>query len=200
MRMRGMVCVAAVAWAGRMALGTVILETDFDELCAQADVVVVGTVTSAESSRPPGRSRIYTWTTFRIDEWIDGAGERTSITIRTLGGTAGGETLRVHGMPRFDVGRQYVLFLKDPGRSICPVVGWTQGCFCVQRSGEDGGPLVRTYDGRSASRVTQGKVVTDSDTSSVTPGDNDLTLDAFVAEIKVGRIRAAARQEGKIRR
>ena len=200
MRMRTTLCLAAVALAGPSALGTVILETDFDELCAQADVVMVGTVTGVESLRPPGRSHICTWTTFRIDEWIDGADDRASITVRTLGGTAGGETLRVHGMPRFEVGRQYVLFLRQPDRSICPVVGWTQGCFCVERSAEDGDALVRTYDNRGVSRVVQGKIVTESDTSSVARRDKHLTLDAFVAEIKTARIRAPERRKAKTRR
>ncbi len=191
---------AAAVLPAPSGLCTVILETDFDTLCADADIVVVGTVTQVKSGTLPDRADIYTWTTFEIDEWIDGPGESSSVTIRTLGGTADGETLRVHGMPRFEVGRRYVLFLQKPRRTICPIVGWAQGCFHVERPAGAGAARVRTYDGRNVARIVDGKVVAHSDRIGKTLAESFMTLDEFVAEIRAGRARAAGRRDAKGRR
>jgi hypothetical protein len=183
-----------------VALCTVIVEIPFDQLCAQADVVVVGTVTSIESRRPTGCCNIYTWTTFRVDEWVAGAGKHDRLTIRTLGGSAEGETLRVHGMPCFEVGRQYVLLLEQPRRTICPVVGWTQGCFHVERSGSAEIPRVRTYHGKRVSQVVRGDIETRPKATTQASREAPMTLDAFLAEIKAARARADSAQQRTDRR
>jgi len=198
------IAVALPAFVTVAARATTIVSMDFAELCAEADVVVVAVVESVEAHRTETGDFIYTFTRFKVLQWIDGEEslswtERDSITVKTLGGTADGETMRVHGMPRFERGREYLLFLKLDGPSLCPVVGWTQGCFRVERD-DAGEAEVRTYGGSPVVAIDADRLRTVTPDDSKAPKTDSLTLSEFAAEIQAHRIRPAegrARDHGK---
>lgn len=68
---------------------------------------------------------IVTDVTFAGIRLLKGSAGR-EIILRFLGGTVGDEVLEVADWPRLDVGQAYLVFTKDNGRSIFPVVGGDQ--------------------------------------------------------------------------
>lgn len=53
------------------------------------------------------------------------------VELTFLGGRVGETEMRVDGMPQFEVGREYVIFVSPDKQLACPVVGWTQGSLPV---------------------------------------------------------------------
>ena len=189
MRLASLVLLVIVLQAPA-ARGSTIVKRSFDELCARADLVFNGTVTAVETRRHPESGVLYTYTTFAGVEWIHGGDGGASYTVRTRGGTVDGESVVVHGMPRFDVGKQYIVFLRGNERLVCPVVGWRQGCFHVRRESADQQPCVLTYDGNLVLRIRNGEVVASGQNGEAIP------LDRFLDEIRAGVARAAQASGG----
>ena len=65
---------------------TTVRKVSFDRLCARAEVVFVGVVTSVESRRAEGSDTIHTYTNFRQVERIVGDDSDGNYTLRQLGG------------------------------------------------------------------------------------------------------------------
>ena len=111
------VSVAVLLAAVTNSRATTVRKVSFDQLCARAEVVFSGVVTSVESRRAEGSDAIHTYTTFSQVEWIVGGDASDSYTLRQLGGCVGQDCLNAGGMPRFEIGRRYVLFVREPRRS-----------------------------------------------------------------------------------
>jgi hypothetical protein len=105
-----------------------------DELIAASSRVVVATVLSNESRWNEEHTRIYTYTTVRVEEYIAGSGTvGDMLVIRTLGGAVGDMSLHIEGAPTFRPTEREVLFLSSiTGRSEFSVTGWNQGRFQVR--------------------------------------------------------------------
>ncbi len=108
----------------------------FDELVAESDTVVRGTVTSVraeEFDSPQGRG-VRTLVTFRIERTLKSASSTPSadtLTLSFLGGTVGQRTLRVVGMPTFSVGQRELVFVARNGTVMCPLIGAGHGRYHV---------------------------------------------------------------------
>ncbi|NOS99974.1 MAG: hypothetical protein HOP29_05050 [Phycisphaerales bacterium] len=162
---------------------------------------------------------IHTWTSFAVIEWIAGEPDRTRYALRTLGGEVDGESVRVAGMPQFEVGAEYVVFVREGARFICPLVGWHQGCFRVDRETAAHEPaprlsakssaVIRDYYHQEILGVRDGRLLRSSPKDEPNgPGDipiaggtgsevRPLTPAAFIAEIRSIRARTdAARRSG----
>ena len=84
---------------------------------------------------------IWTFTTFEVSEsWKGAASQR--VTVRLLGGTVGGVTSHVSGVPRFRVGEGVILFLEPTRRADFTVVSWQQGTFRIGRDQRSGVEIV----------------------------------------------------------
>jgi hypothetical protein len=68
--------------------------------------------------------------------------------LEFLGGTIGGTTMEVVGMPTFHEGQRSVLFVSGEVKSASPLVGFWHGRMRVEKD-PNGVDRVRTYDGRS---------------------------------------------------
>ena len=115
-------------------LGAVIMRAlSLDELVESSDRVVVATVLSNESRWNDAHTRIYTYTTVRVEEYLKGSGAAgDTLVIRTLGGAVGEIGLHVEGAPVFRPNDKEVIFLfSAPGASELGVQGWNQGRFKV---------------------------------------------------------------------
>src|SRR2546426_7157199 len=78
------------------------------ELVQEADIIFVGTAVTRVSAWNPEHTRIYTRTTFQLEEYLKGyAGE--TIVVETMGGVAEGVGMMVPGMPVFSVNQQELL-------------------------------------------------------------------------------------------
>lgn len=141
---------AAIA-APRTAAATVVIAKDFAQLCAEAELIFVGTVTAVESRwSDPQRRAIETAVTFGDLVWVRGP-VRPTITLRFAGGSLDGLHEEVAGVPQFAVGERRVLFARE-GDWVSPVVGFHQGVFQVV-DGADG-PVVLDHEARAVTAAT----------------------------------------------
>ncbi len=192
-RRTAMTACVTLAIAGAGALGTTLVKRSFNDLCARADVVFRGTVATVESRLDATSGVIHTYTTFENIEWIHGEGTPEQYTLRTLGGTAGGERSIVDGMPQFEVGDRYLLFVCGNGRVVCPVVGWRQGCFRIHDDAS--GTRVETYGGRRVMSAGINGLVTEPPSTGTSARVRPVRLDGFVAAIRSGIERARLKRE-----
>ena len=78
--------------------------------------------------------------------------DASTITLTTLGGTLGEESLSVSHLPVFELGQQYIVFT-DPDRTTYdPVTGNTHGVFLVEPDQSQ----VYTYEGIAVAGVADG--------------------------------------------
>jgi hypothetical protein len=81
---------------------------------------------------------IWTFTTFEVEENWKGTPRDKQIAVRLLGGTVGGLTSTVSGVPRFVEGEEVILFLEPTTRGDFSIVSWMQGTFRVRRDRASG--------------------------------------------------------------
>jgi len=110
------------------AFASTVKKMDLQELVTVSDSVVQGTVESVET-RWEAKS-IYTYASIRVDEGIKG-GPRRAVLVRQPGGKIGSLNLDAPGTPKFKVGDQVVVFLRDRKDGTFDVVGLSQGKYDV---------------------------------------------------------------------
>lgn len=175
---------ALSALAAPRAGATVIVAKDFGAICAEADLIFVGTV-SAVASRwsDPERQAIETEVTFTDLTWLRG-GTQTPVTLRFAGGEMDGLHEAVAGVPQFAVGERRVVFA-HAGRFASPIVGFNQGLFRVVEGAN--GPVVLDADGKAVTGVARAALqrgAADDRTAA-------LSLDAFLDRVRA-QLAAAA--------
>jgi hypothetical protein len=110
------------------------------------------------------------------------------LTLRLAGGEVGAIRQSIDGMPEFQVGERYVVFLdrEQEPPAISPVTGFNQGLYRVERV--DGGDVVRDGSGRALSSEALAALgpATVRRESGVAAGGPP-SLDAFVAAIHAAR-------------
>jgi hypothetical protein len=137
-----------------VARSTTVIPPTFDALVSSASTIFVGEVIDQRAhwvSTRQGRA-IRTAVTFRVEDvWKGSAGVVTQLEF--LGGSIGGTTMEVVGMPTFAVGQRNVLFVAAD-RAVSPLVGFMHGRMRVERD-SFGVDRVRTNEGRSLGGVSQ---------------------------------------------
>jgi hypothetical protein len=117
---------------------TVVKPLSFDALVKSSDVVAHGFVVEQWAEAPDGLPGIvYTYTVLEVAQILKG--EHTKrITLRQIGGTLGGYTVKLSGVPHFDLGAEIVVFAgRDNAKSPYVSVGLAQGVFFVTRKDGD---------------------------------------------------------------
>lgn len=114
------------------ARATVILKLDLKQLVDRAETVVLGRAVSSTSLWGP-KNRIYSDTTFKVEQDLRSGGAGHTVVVRSLGGSLDGVGMRVSGSPRFHKGDRVLLFLERRGGRRF-VVGMKQGAFHVGRN------------------------------------------------------------------
>jgi hypothetical protein len=129
------------------AHSTIVIPPTFDALVASASTIFVGDVIDVRSqwiATRDGRA-IVTTVTFKVEDvWKGAAGAITALEF--MGGTVGGMTMEVVGMPQFSDGQRSVLFVSGAAKSVSPLVGFYHGRMRVEQD-PGGVDRVRTYDG-----------------------------------------------------
>lgn len=154
--------VACIMWSMPQSLATTMIEMTLEDLLAEADAVLVGTVSTVEARRSPD-GVIFTFVTFVDLDVVYGAVSGESITMRVLGGARGNEMLHVEGAPVFQPQERVVVFGRDNGEAWVPFVGWEQGVFAVRgdpMSGRD--EVVHDRRGNRVFGVLDGRVLTEN--------------------------------------
>ncbi len=118
----------ALASLGR---ATSVIPPTFPELVQEADGVYRGKVTAIQARRatsPDGTAIIKTFVTLVVERTLKGAA-KAEITLEFLGGTIGDESLRVAGMPKFNLGAAEYVFVQRNGVQFCPLVAMGHGRY-----------------------------------------------------------------------
>jgi hypothetical protein len=145
---------ACLIFAGT-ALATTVIPPSFDELVSRAEMIFQGNVTDVRSewTGEGAQRRIMSYVTLKVEDAIKG-NPGSTVTLRMLGGTVGGETMEVSDAPKFKVGDRDILFVENNGTQFVPLVGIMHGRFRVEKdaTGQD---AVFTNDGSPLSDFTQ---------------------------------------------
>lgn len=129
------------------AAATSVLPVSLQRMASTAETIFHGTVIGNEVRVDQTSGRVATYTTFKVIEVIKGNPGATH-TIKQIGGQLPGSNVRqeIHGVPRFAVGEEYVIFLpKASSLGFASPIGLSQGKFDVRK--RDGDTLVS--NGRS---------------------------------------------------
>jgi len=121
------------------ALATTVVPPDFEQLVNESDFVVravVKSVTSEFRTNATGKT-IITKVTLDVREVVAGT-PPAEVVLQMLGGKVGDEELVLEGAPRFKVGDEDVLFVRDNGRTMVPLVAMMHGRYPVMRENATG--------------------------------------------------------------
>ena len=118
------------------ASATSVRPITLEQLSTRAKIIFYGEAISNEVKKDSQSGRLATFTQFKILELIKGE-TKTFHTIKQIGGSDESSTIRrrIYGVPKFTVGKQYVVFL--PGKSklgFSSPLGLHQGSFSVTKS------------------------------------------------------------------
>jgi len=111
---------------------TTVIPPDFNELVNESDYIIRGVVKSVLSEyRTNSHGKmIFTEVAIDVREVISGT-PPTDVVLEILGGRVGEEEMIVQGAPRFKVGEEDILFVKDNGRTIVPLMGMMHGRYPI---------------------------------------------------------------------
>ena len=145
---------ACLIFAGT-ALATTVIPPSFDELVSRAEMIFQGSVTDVRSewTGEGAQRHIMSYVTLKVEDAIKG-NPGSTVTLRMLGGTVGGETMEVSDAPKFKVGDRDILFVENNGTQFVPLVGIMHGRFRVKKD-NTGQDAVFTNEGSPLSDVTQ---------------------------------------------
>jgi hypothetical protein len=135
------------------ATATMVRPLDLDEMIALSQIAFEGTCTGNRSERDPATQVVVTYTTFAVHDVLKGAAG-TSYEIKQIGGELPqGLSYRPAGIPKFEVGTDYIVFLPPASDSgFASPVGLAQGRFIVKSTSV--GPVVG--NGRDFKQMTAG--------------------------------------------
>ena len=129
--LRALFLVAFMPYA--LACAATLEKLSLDEMSQKSTLIVKGRVLSCGGETRG--SVIYTRCQVAVQErWKGQAAEQTSFIIP--GGTSRGLTQTFTGIPRFDAGLDYVLFLWAGRSGVNQVIGLSQGVFDVKIEGK----------------------------------------------------------------
>ncbi len=115
------------AWA------TSVLPISLEQLSTRASLIFYAEVVNNQVKKDEQSGYIATFTEFKIIDLIKGKTGDTH-TIKQIGGHLKGAntTLRIHGVPQYQTGNKYVVFLpKASGLGFSSPLGLHQGSFTV---------------------------------------------------------------------
>lgn len=145
---------ACIILAGT-GLATTVIPPSFDELVSRAEMIFQGSVTDVRSewTGEGAQRHIMSYVTLKVEDAMKG-NPGSTVTLRMLGGTVGGETMEVTDAPKFKVGDRDILFVENNGTQFVPLVGIMHGRFRVKKdaTGQD---AVFTNEGSPLSDVSK---------------------------------------------
>jgi len=121
----------AIGWT-TSSWALIAMPRTFAELVGLADWVLIGTVTQVTSAVEAKGERIYTYVTLADLEVIKGEWHDTEYVLRVSGGVVDQRGEVYPGLPQFEEGRRYILFIQGNFSALFPVVGLHQGVFRVE--------------------------------------------------------------------
>lgn len=116
-----------------LASATSLLPITLEQLSTRATLIFYGEVLSNQVKQDEQSGYIATFTEFKVIDLIKGDAANTH-TIKQIGGELKDRNmaLRIHGVPRFQAGKNYVVFLPTKSKlGFSSPLGLHQGSFSV---------------------------------------------------------------------
>ncbi len=117
------------------AAATSVLPVPLQRMAKTAEMIFHGTAIGNEVRLDQASGRVATYTSFKVIEVIKGDPGEIH-TIKQIGGELPGSNVRqvIHGVPRFAVGEEYVIFLPEPSSlGFASPIGLSQGKFDIHK-------------------------------------------------------------------
>ncbi|HEY0371630.1 MAG TPA: hypothetical protein VGD79_06490 [Thermoanaerobaculia bacterium] len=150
------VVVFALFGASRRVEATTVVSMDVAELSDQAELVFTGTAVQTRVVRAQDGDP-YTFVTFTVRDVLKGWTMDKQIALRFAGGETADGVTSLEGMPQFEQGETYLLFVHGNGELLCPVLGWWQGQYRFSRQAGSGKQLLLDSNGVALSGVEKGR-------------------------------------------
>ena len=133
MKLHPLAC--SVALLAASAVATTIIPMSVEEMAQKAESIVEARALDSRSQWNPQHTLIYTYTRFTVGHTLKGRAAQI-ITVKQIGGSAGGYTQKVSGVRQFQPGEEALLFLRGSvaGDGTHVVVGLMQGNFRMFRN------------------------------------------------------------------
>ena len=151
----GLIC-AVLLYAAQVN-ATVVPYKNLDNLIEESDGIVIGTVRSVESHYDPSKD-IYTFVKLDQLEVLHGNYQQRTLTLRLKGGQVQNDFLHVEGGPEFSQNDRVILFVRNNGHEIVPLVGWTQGLLRIVTDPATGREMIHDHDGNRVVGVKDGHI------------------------------------------
>ena len=117
------------------------------QLADRSEVVFVGTVTGQRTTLETAPVKVWTDTTFAVEQLLKGP-KLATYTLRQLGGDAGRWVQKVPGYAQFQQGERVLLFLERTATGRLVVTGLAQGKFTLTTDAKSGEIIAeRTFAG-----------------------------------------------------
>jgi len=114
------------------AVATTVLKMTLDDLALGSAAIVMVRVENETARWDANHREIHTYITLRVLQPLKGGNDRTTITLRQLGGQVGTIASIVPGMPSFRRDEEAILFLTENDAAGYPwVMGFQQGKYAV---------------------------------------------------------------------
>ncbi|HEY8903184.1 MAG TPA: hypothetical protein VIM48_05725 [Chthoniobacterales bacterium] len=124
------------------AWGTTLKPLSTDDQIRDAAMIFRGRVQSVDAARKAtGQGSIIVSTVQFIPLAIYKGDVPAVIKLEFPGGKIGDVEMKVAGIPEFQVGQEYVLFVSGDQSRVCPVVGWSEGSLKVDRDASAAGKV-----------------------------------------------------------
>lgn len=121
----------ALAMFAMPAVASTFLAMDLKQLAAKSDAVVRGEVLSVRAFWDPDHTTILSEAVLRVDERLWGDVFGGEIAVRSVGGRVGDHQILADGFPKFEVGDEVVLFIRQRDDRSLQVTGFQLGHFDV---------------------------------------------------------------------
>ena len=166
----------------RSGEGTALPFLELEHLTDISDLIVQAKVVAVESGWNSSRSGLRTRVTLEVEKVLHGPPDREKLSIDLPGGYLPEENLRqvIPGIPRFAIGEEAVVFLRNDPDLICPVVGWIQGKFSILTEPGSNRKLVSDTLGKTRRYLERKRQIGKVKTLAQAQG---LTVDEFAAVI-----------------
>lgn len=155
--MRYIIFICAVLVFATQVNATVLPYKNLDTLIEESDGIIVGTVRAVESHLEPSKD-IYTFVKLDQLEVLHGNYHQRTLTLRLMGGQVQNESLHVEGSPEFSQNDRVILFVRNNGSEIVPLVGWTQGVLRIVKDPATGREVIHDHDGNRVVGVKDGHI------------------------------------------
>ena len=179
--------------AGTHAMATTVIPPDFDQLVNESDYIIRASVKSVDSefrSSSGGGKSIFTKVSLNVLEVIAG-NPPTDVVLEILGGKVGNEQMVLQGAPRFKVGDEDILFVRDNGRVIVPLVAMMHGRYPILQESSSGKRYVARENKVPLNDTAEVAQPMGKESAAITPEPAKAVSTALTPEEFVQRIKAA---------